>query len=140
MSFTQINRGPKIKVKTLKPGEREVALKWWANPTAPFLGISLGITIAWSIGIRHLSERVEVLIGKDEDAGKVRIRRTATGSWWCRVRGGEYCVFLDSEVSMQLFALFAGVEIQSSGIEVRDDAVTFVIPSAAKLVPGGGHA
>lgn len=139
MTFTQLNRGPTIKRKMPKPGDREVALKWWANPTAPFLGISLGMAIAWSIGVRHMSERVEILVGEGEDSGKIMIRRAENGSWWCRVRGGEYCVFLDSEVSLRHFALFAGVEIQSSDVEVRNDAVTFAIPPAAKLLSGGGN-
>lgn len=139
MTFTQLNRGPTIKLKMPKPGDREVALKWWANPTAPFLGISLGATIAWSLGIRHLTDRVDVLIGEGEDAGKIRIKQSENGSWLCRVRGGEYCVFLTSEVSLARFAMFPGAKIQSCGIEFRDRQVTFPIPTAAQLVSGGTH-
>ena len=128
MTFTRLNRGPKIKDKSLKPDEREVALKWRANPTAPFLDIALGRNIAWSMGLRYHSERVDILIGEGEDAGKLLIRKSENGSWWCQVRAGQYCVFLDSDVSIAHFALFPGVEVQASGLEVRDCAVTFPIP------------
>jgi len=133
MTFTQLNRGPKVKAKVRKPGEREVALKWRANPTAPFLDIALGRYIAWSMGLRHSSERVDVLFGDGNDAGKLQIRKSENGSWWCQVRNGQYCVFLDSDVSIARFAMLPGVEIQGDGFEVRDSAVTFPIPAAARI-------
>lgn len=133
MTFTQINRGPKVKAKARKPGDREVAMKWRASPTAPFLDIALGSNVAWSMGLLYSSERVDVLIGEGDDAGKVQIRRSENGSWWCQVRGGQYCVFLDSDVSIARFAMFPGVEIQGDGIEVSHGAVTFAIPAAARL-------
>lgn len=133
MTFTQLNRGPKVKPKPRKPGQREVALKWRANPTAPFLEIALGSDVAWSLGLRYISERVDVLIGEGDDAGNIRIRRSENGSWWCQVRGGQYCVFLDSDVSISRFAMFPGVEIQGDGIEVCDGALTFTMPDAARL-------
>lgn len=132
MTFTQLNRGPKVKGKAVKPGEREVAMKWRANPTAPFLDISLGSYIAWSMGLRYSSERVDVLIGEGDDADKLQIRKSENGSWWCQVRGGQYCVFLDSDVSIARFAMFPGVELQRDGFDVRDGAVTFPIPAAAR--------
>lgn len=133
MTFTQLNRGPKVKAKVLKPGERQVALKWRAHPTAPFLDIALGRYIAWSMGLRSISERVDVLFGEGDDAGKLQIRKSENGSWWCQYRSGQYSVFLDSDVSSARFALFPGVEIQGNDFEVRDGAVTFPIPAAARI-------
>lgn len=133
MTFIQLNRGPKVKVKVQKPGDREVALKWRANPTAPFLEIALGRHVAWSMGLRYNSERVDVLIGEGDDAGKMQIRRSENGCWWCQVRGGQDCVFLDSDASLARFALFPGVEIQRDGIEVGEGIVTFPIPAAARI-------
>lgn len=133
MTFTPLNRGPKVKAKPQKPGEHQVALKWRANPTAPFLDIALGRHVAWSMGLRYISERVDILIGEGDDAGKIQIRRSESGSWWCQVRGGQYCVFLDSDVSIAQFAMFPGVEIYGEGLEVRDGTVTLPIPAAARI-------
>lgn len=128
MTFTELKRGPKVKANVPKPTDDEVALKWRANPTAPFLDIAIGRHVAWSMGLRYMSERVDVLFGEGDDAGKLQIRRSENGSWLCQVRSGRYCVFLDSDVSIARFAMFPGVEIQGNGIEVRDGALTFPIP------------
>ncbi len=133
MTFTELKRGPKVKAVAPKPTDDQVALKWRANPTAPFLDMAIGRHVAWSMGIRYLSERVDVLIGEGDDAGKIQIRRSENGSWLCQVRSGRYCVFLDSDVSLARFGMFPGVEIQSDGIEVHDGSVTFPIPAAAIL-------
>lgn len=133
MTFVQINRGPKIKGKPQRVAKDQLTLKWWANPTAPYLGIAIGEKIARAIGIIDFSQRVEFLMGVGDDAGKAAIRNSASGSWWCRVRGGEYCVFLDSEVSNRYFALFPRVEIQTSAIEVQGDTVTFSLPDFVRL-------
>lgn len=133
MTFTPLIRGPKVKSSVVKPTDDEVGLKWRANPTAPFLEIAIGRYVAWAIGFRSFSECVHVLIGEGDDAGKVQIRRTEKGSWWCQVRGGRYTVFLDSDVSVARFAMFPGVQTQSTGIEMRDGAVAFPIPAAARI-------
>jgi len=132
MSFVQLNRGPKVKVKARRVADGEIALKWWANPTAPFLGIAIGEDIARAIGIISYSQRVDLLIGEGEDAGKLCIRKAENGSWWFRIRGHQRVVFLDSDVSQKHFAMFPGDALQSSGIQFSAGAVTFDIPASAR--------
>lgn len=141
MSFRQISRGPTVKTRPQRLSENRIALQWWANPTAPYLGILLGNRIARSIGIGSIGERVHFLLGEGHDVGLVGVERSAHGSWWCKVRGGTYSVFLDSEVSNQHFSLIPRIEVDHADITLRGNTVFFRIPDSvrkpAKLSGGG---
>lgn len=132
MTFKQVSRGPTIKQKAQRVADHQIALKWWAHPTAPFIGIAIGGSIAHSIGIIRCTERVDFLFGQGDDAGKVGIRRSDDGCWLCRVRGNEYCVFLDSNTSGKYFALFPRIEIAQRNILIERHAVYFTMPEFAR--------
>lgn len=133
MTFQPIHRDPPQKVKRMPVPSGGIVLHWWANPTAPFLGIHLGESLARAIGLCQFSHAVQMLIGSGEHAGKAAISNADRGSWTCRVRGGTWCVFLDSNASFEHFAIAERTVIESASIQVSGKTVEFQIPAAFRL-------
>jgi hypothetical protein len=128
MSFQRIFRQPHIKAKPARVPDDGIALQWWANPTAPFLGIHIGHKLASSIRLFDHSQPIQVLLGEGADFGMLGLRRVERGDWWCRVRAGSWCAFLDSHISNEYFELFERRLISREAITVSEDAVYFHVP------------
>lgn len=128
MSFERIER-PLIEYrKPERIGEREVVLMWTDNPPSPCLSIYLGSLVAHAIGIRSSAERVQLFIGKGEDAGRVGIMNAGVGKGDFRCvahNWGAHRVYLTSQASVEHFTFAPRTTIPASQIEIRGQMLIF---------------
>lgn len=128
MSFERVLRGLHEIRKPERIGEREVVLMWTDNPPSPCLSIYLGSLAAHAIGIRSANNRVQLFIGKGEDAGRVGIKNAGVGEgdFRCLAHNwGAHRVYLTSQVSVEHFTFAPRTTIPASQIEVRGQMLVF---------------
>jgi hypothetical protein len=109
---------------------------WTDNPPSPCLSVYLGEQIARAIGLRGSSERVQFFVGRDDDAGRVGIKKAvdySDGDYRCLSHiGGAYRVYLTAQTSVAHFDICPRTSIPASRIELRGQMLVFAYSGLRK--------
>lgn len=136
MTFERIHRGFPEKQKPEIVPDNGIVLFWHVLKTTPRITIVLGRSVAEAMRMFHSNNRVQLLIGRDEDKGSAALRFTP---WDSEERGdfeaywrGRVCrVDLTSDVSRKYFPDCKRTTISAASILIDGPTVIFPIPGSA---------